>query len=177
MAISVSLTTASQEATVDNVSLTSNARAPGHPVLRHLQEIGALQETIAPSSQMVEEVGLMRVRPLHGECLQPNGTQEACPTGVPQLPAAEPRTLPPVSLPLEGPEVSPAPSSPTALVGSGSPRHTGTHLPKLKRCACSSLVKQMSAAVGVLEWGWMQSPWLPLHPASLPPSSRQRVLP
>lgn len=69
----------------------------------------------------------------------------------------------------EAPKAPPHSQWPTrASQRSSSPRHTGTHLPKLKKWECSSLVKQMSAAAGVLEWGQIQSSLPHLHPASLP---------
>lgn len=73
------LATASGEATVDNVSLTSNARAPGHPVLRHSQ--GNWCSPRYHCSLLPDDGG----GPHASEAAAP-GTQVACPTGVPQLP-------------------------------------------------------------------------------------------
>lgn len=68
--------------------------------------------------------------------------------------------------PAEAPPCTHWPTSPCGK--SSSPRHTGTHLPKLKKWECSSLVKQMSAAAGVLEWEQTPSSPPPPHPASGP---------
>ena len=164
------LATTSQEATVDNVSLTSNARAPGYPVLRHSQ--GTWCSPRNHCSLLPDDGGGHHA----SEAAAP-GTQAACLTGVPQLPVQlNQRHCHQSPCPRKGQRSVPGTQQPNSpLQRSSSPRHTGTHLPKLKKCECSSLVKQMSAAVGVLEWGWMWSSQLPLHPASLPPSPHQHA--